>query len=104
MDEKRLLFPGQRQGLFLLPLLFWLLPSRWLERGPSLCLVRRVTGRPCPGCGMLRALSYLAHGDPRRAWQYNRLVIVVAPLLAFIWLQACIKTNRLSSFTNRNIT
>ena len=85
MREERLKLPGKRVGLLVLPLLFWLLPTTWLERGPSLCLITRITGKHCPGCGMLRALSALAHGDPRRAWQYNRLVLIVAPLLGYIW-------------------
>lgn len=67
------------------PLLLTLIPTRWIEAGPTLCLIRRVMGRPCPGCGMTRALSRLAHGDPLAAWRYNPRVVVVAPLLALWW-------------------
>ena len=34
-------------------------PGAW-----GFCLFRRLTGRPCPGCGGLRAVNGLAHGDP----------------------------------------
>ena len=71
-----------KPGLFLLlPLLFCLIPTAWLERTPSVCLIRRFFGVRCPGCGMTHALSYLVHGHFRESWQHNRLVIVIAPLL-----------------------
>ncbi|HET9111202.1 MAG TPA: DUF2752 domain-containing protein [Ktedonobacterales bacterium] len=68
------------------------LPTRWLTAAPSVCLIRRVTGRPCPGCGMTRALSRLAHGDPRGAWRDNRRVVIVAPLLVGLWLRTLANT------------
>ena len=81
-----------KPGLFLvLPLLFWLLPTSWLERGPSICLIHRIFGVRCPACGMTRALSYLAHGKLRAAWNHNPLVILIAPLLGYIWGQTLYK-------------
>lgn len=93
MGKERLRLSGKRSWL-LLPLLFWLLPTAWLERGPSLCLVTRITGKHCPGCGMLRALSSLAHGNFRRAWHYNWRAFLVAPLLGYIWGKALLQTFR----------
>ena len=72
----------------LAPLALIALPTRWLASAPSVCLVRRVTGRPCPGCGMTRALSHLAHGDLRRAWRANHRVVIVAPLLLGVWMRS----------------
>ena len=69
----------------LAPLAVVLIPTAWIERGPPLCLIRAIFGVRCPGCGMTRAVSCAAHGRLRRAWGYNRLVIVVGPLLAFEW-------------------
>lgn len=69
----------------LAPLVFWLIPTARIESGPSFCLIRRVFGVPCPGCGMTRALSCAAHGHPRRAIAYNSRVIVVLPLLIVAW-------------------
>lgn len=72
------------------PLVLLALPTRWLDAAPSLCAIRRITGRPCLGCGMTRALSRLARGDPRGAWQRNPRVVVVAPLLVGVWLSALV--------------
>ena len=74
--------------LVLLPLMFWAIPVSWLETRPSICLIRRVTGHPCPGCGMVRSLAYLGHGQVRQAWRANRLFVIIAPLLAYSWAKA----------------
>ncbi len=60
-------------------------PTRWIAAAPTVCLIRRVTGHPCPGCGMTHALSALAHGHLRNAWRYNPRVVIVAPLLVGAW-------------------
>ncbi len=67
-------------------------PTRWLIATPGVCLICRVTGRPCPGCGMTHALSRLAHGDLRGAWRDNRRVVIVAPLLLGVWLRTLADT------------
>jgi hypothetical protein len=66
----------------------WLayVPPDRLDELPRLCLWARVLGRPCPGCGTTHALGALLHGQFRRAWDYNRNVILVAPVLAWIWI------------------
>jgi hypothetical protein len=73
------------------PLALAALPTGWLASMPSMCVIRRATGRPCPGCGMTRALSRLAHGDLRGAWRHNPRVVVVAPLLIGAWLSAMLR-------------
>lgn len=51
------------------------------------CLSRLLLDAECWGCGMTRALSSLAHGELGRAVEFNRGVIVVAPLLLVVALQ-----------------
>ncbi|MBQ5876058.1 MAG: DUF2752 domain-containing protein [Alistipes sp.] len=72
----------------LLPAFVYLVPREWLfDEGHTLCLFRNVTGQECWGCGMTRALASLAYLDFQAAWEYNRLVVVVAPLLLYIWVK-----------------
>jgi len=40
---------------------------------PSLCIWKTFTGISCPGCGMLRSLVCLAHGDVERAMAFHPL-------------------------------
>lgn len=44
------------------------------------CLLLRVTGYRCPGCGLQRALHALLHGQVRQALAYNYALLVVLPL------------------------
>jgi hypothetical protein len=72
----------------LLPAFVYLVPREWLfDEGHTLCLFRNVTGQECWGCGMTRALTSLAYLDFQAAWEYNRFVVVVAPLLLYIWVK-----------------
>jgi hypothetical protein len=58
-----------------------------LEGLPRLCLWSHLLQRPCPACGTLHALSALLHGDFYLALSFNRNVVVLAPLLVWIWLR-----------------
>jgi Protein of unknown function (DUF2752) len=66
--------------------------AHWLEAGAFLfvcgalalsdhfvCPFAAVTGQPCPGCGMTRALHALFGGDPWRAWEMHPYIFVALP-------------------------
>ncbi len=61
-----------------------LVPASVLASGPPLCLWTNVFGMECAGCGMTRALSAVLQARPAEAFAHNRLVIVVAPILAVV--------------------
>jgi hypothetical protein len=44
------------------------------------CLVRRLTGFPCPGCGLSRACAALAQGDWLRAAELHAFAYALPPL------------------------
>jgi hypothetical protein len=55
------------------------------------CLFHRVTGLDCPGCGSLRAMHALLHGQWATAIGYNGMLILSLPLLvmvSFRWIGA----------------
>lgn len=51
----------------------------------SICLFRRVSGVPCPGCGMTRAFAHLAKGEWREAARDHPLSFLVALELGLGW-------------------
>lgn len=75
-----------------IPVLLYCIPPERIMHGHSVCLFRNLFGTECYGCGMTRALFSLLHFDFGAAWDYNRLVIVVAPLLLYIYLKEVVKT------------
>ena len=48
------------------------------------CPLHRLTGLPCPGCGMSRALIRLAQFDLAGAWYYHPLVFFLP--LPILWM------------------
>jgi len=48
------------------------------------CPVNWLTGIHCPGCGTLRSLHFLLHGNVSEALSYNALMILSIPVL--IWM------------------
>jgi hypothetical protein len=50
------------------------------------CPFRALTGLDCPGCGSLRALHSMAHGDVAGALDQNILTVLAVPLLVGLWV------------------
>lgn len=51
---------------------------------PSICVHYRLTGRPCPGCGLFRAFVLASHGRIGEAVRLNVRVAVAYPLAIYI--------------------
>jgi Protein of unknown function (DUF2752) len=47
---------------------------------------RKLTGLYCPGCGSLRALHYLLHGNFWKAIDLNPLMVLALPYLAYSYI------------------
>lgn len=52
----------------------------------TVCLIRRFSGLPCPGCGMTRAFAHLAKGEWAAAASDHLLAFVIVAELALAWL------------------
>ena len=37
----------------------------------DICMLHRITGIPCPGCGLTRAFCAISHGNFTAAWHFN---------------------------------
>ena len=61
------------------------LPMALLDAGPILCPLRRLTGLPCPGCGLTHAFVSLGHGDIAAALRFNALSLMLFPL-GLLWI------------------
>jgi len=48
---------------------------------PELCGLKKLTGAPCPGCGMTRAGANMVRGDLLRSFQFHPFGIVFIPTL-----------------------
>jgi hypothetical protein len=47
------------------------------------CPLRYFTGLYCPGCGSLRAMHALLHGDLRQALAMNSLTVILLPFIGY---------------------
>ncbi|MFS0884655.1 DUF2752 domain-containing protein [Aeromicrobium sp. 179-A 4D2 NHS] len=50
------------------------------------CPFLALTGLYCPGCGSLRTVHALAHGDLATAWDRNPLAMVLLPVVLVAWV------------------
>ena len=91
--------------LFLLPFLLFFLSLDKLESGRSICLFKNLFGIECYGCGITKAVIASIQLDFIRAFNYNKLIVVVMPLMVYLWIKEiikCVKTLK-SSYLYRNI-
>ena len=56
------------------------------EGSYGFCPFLAMTGRPCPGCGGLRAVNDLTRGDFVAAASSNILVVLLVAVLAVAWV------------------
>ena len=74
-------------GLITIPFVLWLLPADFFDQGPTLCVSKLIFESDCPGCGMTRAVQHAMHLDFAASWGYNKLFIIVLPLLIYLWIK-----------------
>ena len=69
--------------LVFIPILLVILPSDYFDRGNSICLSLFLFDTECYACGMTRAIQHLIHFDFLTGYNYNKLSIIVLPLLIY---------------------
>jgi len=74
--------------LILIPIVLVVLPADFFDKGDSICLSVFLFDSECYACGMTRAIQHLIHFDFSVAYAYNKLSILVLPLLvAYYFLE-----------------
>lgn len=84
--HRALLTPGSRRLALLVMVASVFFPVGGLRF--DLCPVHRLTGLPCPGCGLSRALAAASQGDFGAAFGLNPFVVFVWPLFFALALLA----------------
>lgn len=69
-------------GLAAVPLLYFMNPAQSGWFAP--CPFRWLTGWLCPGCGSLRAIHAVLHGEFGHAFHLNPLMVILLPLTLFL--------------------
>ena len=77
--------------LVLIPVVLYAIPLENICNGNTICIFTNVFGVECWGCGITRAIFSALHLRFCDAWEYNRLFVVVLPLLLFLWLRAVVR-------------
>ncbi len=81
--------------LLLLPVVLYMIPTKGVYSGESICIFTNIFGVECWGCGITRAIFSALYFRFAEAWEYNRLVIIVLPLLLLLWLKTVVRLMKL---------
>lgn len=88
----KLLINKIKLGFLLLPAGLIFLPANFFDKGKSVCLSKFILNKECWGCGITRAIQHAIHFEFKTAYEFNKLVIVVLPLVIFVYIQELIKS------------
>ena len=64
----------------------------------SVCVVRAMTGLPCPGCGLTTAAIALAKGNVAAACHANAMIFALPPVCLVILLDKLLRRKSFSRF------
>lgn len=73
-----------------IPITLFFIPFDWISNQHSICLFKNIFGVDCYGCGITRAVLSGIHFNFRTAFEYNKMVIIVLPLLTYTWIKRVI--------------
>ena len=69
-----------------LPVYLLAQPANHFDNGKALCPSKRFLNIECPGCGLTRAVQHAIHFEFKIAWEYNKLVVIILPLLCILYI------------------
>ena len=78
-------------GLLLIPLVLLVLPADFFDTGRAICLSVILFGKTCYGCGITRAVHHLIHLEFLEAYNFNKLVVIVFPLISYLYFKEIVR-------------
>jgi hypothetical protein len=78
-------------GVLFIPIVLYFVPIHRLNEQHSVCLFKNILGYECYGCGMTRACISAIQLDFSAAFYYNKMYIVVLPILIYLWIKTLTK-------------
>ena len=67
------------------------LPADFFDTGRAVCLSVVLFGKTCYGCGITRAVHHLIHLEFLEAYNLNKLVVIVFPLISYLYLKEIVR-------------
>lgn len=95
MNFKKQLLKIYFGGLILIPIVLLVLPSNYFDNGQSVCVSVLLFDQECFGCGMTRGIQHLLHLDFLTAYEFNKLSLIVLPLLIYLWFNELRRTYKM---------
>jgi hypothetical protein len=81
-------------GILVIPAILLFLPFNFFDNRGPVCIVTLLTGYECYGCGMTRACQRIIHFKFEEAYHFNKLALIVFPILVYGWIKEGIETYR----------
>lgn len=72
-------------SMIILPIVLLSISKTSFDTGPTTCIFTLFTGHKCLGCGMTRACMRIIHFDIKGALLYNKMSLIVFPIIAFYY-------------------
>jgi len=73
--------------LIILPIILISLPATFFDKGSTVCFSVLFLNSECYACGITRAIQHLIHFDFQGALHFNRLSVIVLPLLMISYIK-----------------
>lgn len=80
--------------LILIPIVLVILPADFFDSGTSICLSIYLFNAECYACGLTRAIQHLIHLEFLLAYEFNKLSVIVFPLLLISYFKEVVRICR----------
>jgi hypothetical protein len=89
-------------AIAVMPILLYFIPIEWLNKQPSICLFKNIFGLDCYGCGITRAIISGVQLNLQGALEYNQMIVLVLPLLTYIWIKTVMSLIKRDQFISKD--